>query len=91
LVWLQVIETCSIIRHTLLADLHDRMPVIRSIRGSRKQTFVTFEASLMRRYEVSSRVNSARNDDPACAEAVPWADAAAGMSDGAATLDLRQT
>lgn len=35
-----------------------------------------FDPSLMRRYEVSSRVNVVKNDDPSCAEPVVRAEAA---------------
>jgi hypothetical protein len=35
-----------------------------------------FDPALMRRYEVSSRVNLVKHDDAACAELVVWADAA---------------
>ena len=35
-----------------------------------------FNADLMKRYVVSSRVNLVKNDDPTCAESVAKADAA---------------
>lgn len=82
----KVIETCSIVTTTpnsLCADVHDRMPVILSgdaydiwlDPGFQKTDAVCnvlkpLDANLMRRYEVSSRVNLVKNDDPACAEPV---------------------
>jgi hypothetical protein len=82
----KVIETCSIITTTpnsLCADVHDRMPVILPEAnydlwldpGFQKADAVCdllrpFDPNLMRRYEVSTRVNIVQNDDPACAEAV---------------------
>jgi putative SOS response-associated peptidase YedK len=82
----QLVETCCIITTTpnaLLADVHDRMPVILPgdsydlwlDPGYQKADAVCellkpFNANLMRRYEVSSRVNLVKNDDSACAEAV---------------------
>jgi putative SOS response-associated peptidase YedK len=82
----RLIETCSIITttpNTLLADVHDRMPVILRDEaydlwldpGMHKTDGVCdllkpFNPALMRRYEVSSRVNPVKNDDAACAEGV---------------------
>jgi putative SOS response-associated peptidase YedK len=82
----QMIETCSIITTTpnaLLADIHDRMPVILPDDaydlwldpGLQKADAICdllkpFDLTLMRRYQVSSRVNLVQNDDPACAEPV---------------------
>jgi putative SOS response-associated peptidase YedK len=82
----QLVETCSIITTTpnaLLQDVHDRMPVILPDEaydlwldpGFQKTDAVCdllkpFDPALMRRYEVSSRVNLVKNDDAACAEAV---------------------
>jgi putative SOS response-associated peptidase YedK len=90
----QLVETCSIITTTpnaLCADVHDRMPVILPDDiyalwldpGLQKTDAMCdllkpFNPALMRRYEVSSRVNPVKNDDPACAEAV-MREAAAGM------------
>ncbi|MGA2965507.1 MAG: SOS response-associated peptidase [Terriglobales bacterium] len=78
------VETCSIITTTpnsLLAGIHDRMPVILERDcydiwldpGMKKADDLLYllqpyRAESMRRYRVSSRVNSVRNDDPACAE-----------------------
>jgi putative SOS response-associated peptidase YedK len=89
----QTIKTCSIITTTpnaLLADIHDRMPVILPDDaydlwldpGFQKTDALCdllkpFASNLMRRYEVSSRVNLVKNDDAACAEPVMWVDAAA--------------
>ena len=85
----QLIETCSIITTTpnvLLQDVHDRMPVILPDDaydpwldpGFQKTDAVgellkPFDPSLMRQYEVSSRVNLVKNDDAACAEPVDGA------------------
>jgi putative SOS response-associated peptidase YedK len=80
----EVIETCSIITTTpnaLLIDIHDRMPVILPLKhydlwldpGFQKAEAVCdllkpFDPALMRRYEVSNRVNLIKNDDPEGAE-----------------------
>jgi putative SOS response-associated peptidase YedK len=90
----QLIETCSIITTTpnsLLADVHDRMPVILADEaydlwldpGFQKTDAVCallkpYDPALMRRYEVSRRVNLVNNDDAACAEPVVR-EAAAGI------------
>jgi putative SOS response-associated peptidase YedK len=90
----QLVETCSIITTTpnsLCADVHDRMPVILPDDaydlwldpGFQKTDAIgdllkPFDANLMRRYEVSNRVNLVRNDDAACAEPVVR-EAAAGV------------
>jgi putative SOS response-associated peptidase YedK len=90
----QTIKTCSIITTTpnaLLADIHDRMPVILPDDaydlwldpGFQKADAICdllkpFDPTLMRRYEVSSRVNLVQNDDPACAEPVLRETAAGG-------------
>jgi len=82
----QLVETCSIITTTpnsLLQDVHDRMPVILPDDaydlwldpGFQKTNAVCdllkpFDAKLMRRYEVSSRVNLVKNNDAACVEPV---------------------
>jgi putative SOS response-associated peptidase YedK len=79
----QVVESCSILTtapNSLLADVHDRMPVILSPEhydlwldpGFRrvdalKEMLNPFDATLMRRYPVSTRVNFVKNDDPECA------------------------
>ena len=81
-----MVETCSIITTTpnaLCADVHDRMPVILPDDtydlwldpGYQKTDTICdllkpFNPDLMRRYEVSSRVNLVKNDDAACAEPV---------------------
>lgn len=78
------IETCSIITtsaNSLLSELHDRMPVIlqRANYGlwldpgfSKADDLVDllkpFPAGAMRHHRVSTRVNSVKYDDPACAE-----------------------
>jgi len=82
----KAIETCSIITttpNTLLADIHDRMPVILPDDvydqwldpGFQKSDasgdlLKPFDPNLMRRYEVSNRVNLVKNDAPECAEPV---------------------
>ena len=87
-----VVESCSILTTTpnaLLADVHDRMPVILSpehydlwldpgFRCTKALTAMLgpFDATLMRRYPVSTRVNFVRNDDPECAAALEAVDAA---------------
>ena len=81
-----VIESCSIVTTTpnaLLADIHDRMPVI--LRQDNYDlwldpgfkdvktlaAFLTpFDAAKMRSFPVSSRINAVANDDPECV--VPW-------------------
>ncbi len=91
----QLVETCVIITTTpnaLLADIHDRMPVILPDDvydlwldpGFQKTDSVCdllkpFNPKLMRRYEVSSRVNLVKNNDAACSEPVVR-EAAAGTS-----------
>lgn len=69
--------------NALLQDVHDRMPVILPNDaydlwfdpGFQKANAICdllkpFDPTLMRRYEVSDRVNLVKNDDPACAEPV---------------------
>jgi putative SOS response-associated peptidase YedK len=77
-----VIESCSILTTTansLLADIHDRMPVIlrqenydlwldpgfKDVKALAK-VLVPFDAAQMRRFPVSTRVNSVTNDDAEC-------------------------
>jgi len=78
------IETCSIITtsaNPLLSGIHDRMPVIMKPEnydlwldpGFKKvddllDLLKPFPADAMRHYRVSTRVNSVKNDDLACAE-----------------------
>ena len=85
-------ESCSILTTTpnsLLADVHDRMPVILSPEhydlwldpGFRrvdvlKEMLNPFDATLMRHYPVSTRVNFVKNDDPECATALQAVNAA---------------
>jgi putative SOS response-associated peptidase YedK len=92
----QTIKTCSIITTTpnsLCADVHDRMPVILPDDayalwldpGFQKADAICdvlkpFNPALMRRFEVSNRVNLAKNDDPACAEPVVRLSAANAMA-----------
>ena len=88
----QIVESCAILTTTaneLLKDVHDRMPVILhpnhyhawlTAPALRSHHFahllVPYEAELMRRYPVSSLVNSPENDVPACAVEVPQLTAA---------------
>ena len=88
----QMVESCSILTTTpnsLLADVHDRMPVILNPEhydlwldpGFRrvdalKEMLNPFDATLMRRYPVSTRVNFVKNDDPECAAALKAVNAA---------------
>jgi putative SOS response-associated peptidase YedK len=82
----ELIESCTILTTTpnsLLADVHDRMPVILSPdnydlwldpdfrnTASVAEMLRPFEARLMRRYPVSTRVNQVQNDDADCAKPV---------------------
>ena len=81
-----VVETCSILTtapNSLLAEVHDRMPVILEPEnydlwldpGFKDLDTLTamlrlFDSSLMKRYPVSTLVNSPANDDSACAAEV---------------------
>jgi putative SOS response-associated peptidase YedK len=78
------IESCSIITtapNSLSADIHDRMPAI--LRPDEYDLWLDpafrdtasvsemprpFDAGLMRRYPVSTRVNNVQNDDADCAK-----------------------
>jgi putative SOS response-associated peptidase YedK len=78
-----VVETCTILTtrsNGLVAPIHNRMPVILEPEdyhlwldpGVKDPTRVadclrSFDARLMKKYPVSTRVNSTENDDPACA------------------------
>jgi len=80
------LESCSVLTtsaNALLQDIHHRMPVILKpedydqwldpgITDPQKIAHLLqpLEARLMRTYPVSARVNSVKNDDPACAEPV---------------------
>jgi putative SOS response-associated peptidase YedK len=82
----ETIETCSILTTTpnrLLEDVHDRMPVILRPEdyelwldpGEHRVEPVTellkpFDSARMKRYPVSTRVNSVTNDDAECAAPV---------------------
>jgi len=79
----ELVESCSILTTTpnaLLADIHDRMPVI--LRDEDYDLWLDpgyqhgdgilemlcpFDASAMKRYPVSTRVNSVNNEDAECA------------------------
>ena len=81
-----VIESCSILTTTpnsLLADVHDRMPVIlrqenydlwldpgfKDVKAL-AEVLAPFDAAQMRSFPVSTRINAVANDDPDCV--VPW-------------------
>jgi putative SOS response-associated peptidase YedK len=80
------IETCTILTTTpnkLAATVHDRMPVILSPEhydrwldpgmqdvATAVSLLQPFDANLMRRYPVSTRVNAVANDDPGCSAPV---------------------
>ena len=77
------VETCSILTTTpnsLLAAVHDRMPVILETENyelwldpgfkyldALSEMLVPFNPNLMKGYPVSIRVNAPKNDDPECA------------------------
>ncbi len=77
-----VIESCSILTTTpnsLLADIHDRMPVIlrqenydlwldpgfKDVKAL-AEVLVPFDSAQMRRFPESTRINTVTNDDPDC-------------------------
>ncbi len=77
-----VIESCSILTTTpnsLLADVHDRMPVIlrpenydlwldpgfKDVKAL-AEVLVPFDSAQMRRFPESTRINTVTNDDPDC-------------------------
>lgn len=80
------ISTCTILTTTpnqLLADIHDRMPVIlpsasydlwldpgfRDLAAT-SEMLKPYDAGQMRRYPVSPRVNSVANDDLQCSQPI---------------------
>jgi len=80
------LETCTILTtspNQLLADVHNRMPVILSPENydlwldsgfrdveALAEILTPFDAGLMRRYPVSDRVNSVSNEGPECSEPI---------------------
>ena len=80
------LETCTILTTTpnqLLADVHDRMPVILPPTSydmwldpgfvdlaTTTAMLKPYDAGRMRRYAVSTRVNNVANDDRQCSEPV---------------------
>ena len=82
----KAIESCTILTtmpNELLADVHDRMPVIlhpdnydRWLDPSMHDAVTAvgllrpFDSKLMRRYPVSTRINLVSNDDPECSAPV---------------------
>jgi putative SOS response-associated peptidase YedK len=83
----ELVETCSILTtkpNSLVADVHDRMPVILSAADydlwldpgiTNPERVVDclkpFDARLMKKYPVSTRVNRPENDDQECTQEVP--------------------
>ena len=80
--WLETCSIITTSANTLLSGIHDRMPVIMKREnydlwldpGFKKVDDLLdllkppFPADALRHYRVSTRVNSVKNDDPACAE-----------------------
>ena len=93
----QAMETCTILTtapNELLADVHDRMPVILApehygpwLDPSMQDVAIAvgllrpFDSKLMRRYPVSNRVNLIANDDPECSAPVTLPAATATLFD----------
>jgi putative SOS response-associated peptidase YedK len=85
----EVLETCTILTtkpNSLVADVHDRMPVILRQEdyelwldpGVTDSALVAeclkpFHSGLMKKYPVSTQVNRSENDGPECAREVPIA------------------
>ena len=85
----EVAETCSILTtkpNPLVADVHDRMPAILEPEDYElwldpgvtrpalvADTLKPFDARLMKKWPVSTRVNRAENDDEECSQEVPIA------------------
>jgi putative SOS response-associated peptidase YedK len=83
----ELVETCTILTtkpNSLVAEVHDRMPVILSVADydlwldpgiTNPERVVDclkpFDARLMKKYPVSTRVNRPENDDQDCAQEVP--------------------
>jgi ABC-type microcin C transport system duplicated ATPase subunit YejF len=81
-----IIETCTILTtkpNALVADVHNRMPVILkaddydlwldpTVRNPALVAgcFIPFDATLMKKYPVGTRVNRPENDDPECAREI---------------------
>ena len=84
-----VIETCTILTTTpnaLVADVHRRMPAILKrndyarwldprikTASAVSACLAPFDAALMKKYPVSSRVNRPENDDYECAQEISFA------------------
>lgn len=91
------VETCTILTTTpneLLADVHDRMPVILApehhgpwLDPSMQEAAIAvgllrpFDSKPMRRYPVSTRVNLVAHDDPECSAPVALPPATASLFD----------
>jgi putative SOS response-associated peptidase YedK len=83
----ELIESCTILTtapNPLLLDIHDRMPVMLSPDNydlwldsgfrntvSLSEMLRPYDAMLMKRYPVSTRINSVQNDDADCAKPIP--------------------
>ena len=81
-----IVETCTILTtqpNSLVADVHDRMPAILRVEDYEGwldpgitdakavlDCLKPFDASLMKKYPVSTRVNRPENDDEECAREV---------------------
>lgn len=93
----QSVESCTILTTTpneLLADVHDRMPVILAPEqrdhwldlslqdaAAAISLLKPFDSDLMRRYAVSTRLNLVANDDPDCSAPVDLPAATATLFD----------
>jgi putative SOS response-associated peptidase YedK len=83
----EILETCTILTtkpNPMLADVHDRMPVILTPKhydlwldskvnnpSFLADCFKPFDPALMKKYPVGTRVNRPENDDAECAQEVP--------------------
>ena len=83
----EVLETCTILTtkpNSLVADVHDRMPVILKPEdydlwldpamtnvALLAECFTPFDPRLMKKYPVRTRVNRTENDNPECAQEAP--------------------
>ncbi len=79
------VETFTVVTTTaneLLKTIHNRMPVILDREtygdwldaGSGSELLKPYPADLMTAFEISTRVNSVRNNDPECMAPIPGAD-----------------
>jgi putative SOS response-associated peptidase YedK len=83
--WIRTFAVITIDANEMVADIHDRMPVILAPGDSRwlsdepdpRDLMRAFPASLMRMWPISTRVNKPENDDPSILERVELASDAA--------------